>query len=133
MIEPPLTEAEIESTYDKLEFTENQKEMGKRLGDSFADSLDLPNLTTRGFIAISCLDWQKKVKMTTAEAETKLPTTADSRIQQTIEIFEIFKKKISRVLRIKNKENLIDSAIEKALKLYIEDYASRPQDTDAPK
>jgi hypothetical protein len=133
MIEPPLTEAEIESTYDKLEFTENQKEMGKRLGDSFADSLDLPNLTTRGFIALSCLDWQKKVKMTTAEAETKLPTTADSRIQQTIEIFEIFKKKISRVLRIKNKENLIDSAIEKALKLYIEDYASRPQDTDAPK
>jgi len=133
MIKPPLTEAEIESTYDKLEFTENQKEMGKRLGDSFADSLDLPNLTTRGFIAISCLDWQKKVKMTTAEAETKLPTTADSRIQQTIEIFEIFKKKISRVLRIKNKENLIDSAIEKALKLYIEDYASRPQDTDAPK
>ena len=133
MIKPPLTEAEIESTYDKLEFTENQKEMGKRLGDSFADSLDLPNLTTRGFIAISCLDWQKKVKMTTAEAETKLPTTADSRIQQTIEIFEIFKKKIYRVLRIKNKENLIDSAIEKALKLYIEDYASRPQDTDAPK
>ena len=107
--------------------------MVKRLGDSFADSLDLPNLTTRGFIALSCLDWQKKVKMTTAEAETKLPTTADSRIQQTIEIFEIFKKKIYRVLRIKNKENLIDSAIEKALKLYIEDYASRPQDTDAPK
>jgi len=133
MIKPPLTEAEIESTYDKLEFTENQKEMGKRLGDSFAESLGLPNLTTRGFIAIACLDWQKKVKMTTAEAETKLPTTADSRIQQTIEIFEIFKKKISRVLRIKNKEHLIDSAIKKALKLYIEVYASRPQDTDAPK
>ncbi len=133
MIKPPLTEAEIESTYDKLEFTENQKEMGKRLGDSFAESLDLPNLTTRGFIALACLDWQKKVKMTTAEAETKLPTTADSRIQQTIEIFKIFKKKISRVLRIKNKEHLIDSAIKKALKLYIEAYASRPQDTDAPK
>ena len=107
--------------------------MGKRLGDSFAESLDIPNLTTRGFIALACLDWQKKVKMTTAEAETKLPTTADSRIQQTIEIFEIFKKKISRVLRIKNKEHLIDSAIKKALKVYIEVYASRPQDTDAPK
>jgi hypothetical protein len=133
MEEAPFTEAEIERTFERLEFTETQRQMGRHLGDSLAESLELPNITTRGFIAMACLEWQKKAKMTTAEAEAKLPTTAESRIQQTTEIFDIFKKKVSRVVKMRKKEHLLDSAIEKAMKLYIEEYASRPQDEDAPK
>lgn len=123
---------ELKAAYNELVKTKTQKELGNEMGDIFAEVLGLEQIVGRGFVALSTLEWQKRNKMTTAEAEVLLPATKESRIKQTKEIFEILRKRVDRIVKVQNKEDKLELAIQKALKVYIEKYADRPQDSDAP-
>lgn len=118
----------IEEELKKLKLTKIQQIMIREQADKIAEVLQMSNLPIRGLWNFSLIEWQKKIKMTTADTETKMVSNKEARIQQTMEIIEIFKKKIAPLLKRKNKEELLEKALEAMLKLYIEKYATRPPD-----
>ncbi len=63
--------------------------------------------------------------MTVKETESKLSTKEEVRIKQQAELLEHFKHRIKRVLTLKNKDHLIDDAIDISLQLYMNKYSGR--------
>jgi len=121
---------DIEEELRKLKLTKVQQIMIREQSDKIAEVLGIPNLPIRGLWNFSLIEWQKNIKMTTAETETKMVSDKEARVQQTMEIIEIFKEKIRPLLIRKNKEDLLEKALDAMLELYVEKYASRPPDEE---
>lgn len=124
----PLSLAEIDRELNKLQVTPTQKQLIADMGEAVGIALDMSVPTMRGFYAMSVIEWQKRINMTAAETETKMSTTIDARVKSAEEILAIMREKVAPVARLQGKEHLIDGAIATALRLYTEQYASRPPD-----
>ena len=88
----------------------------------------MSSLSIHGFFTLSLIEWQKQQNMTAAKNELTTGVKEEDKINSAKEVFIIFRKKISRVVKVKGKDHLLDDAIEAALHYYIKQYASRPRD-----
>jgi alkyl hydroperoxide reductase subunit AhpC len=125
-----MAQSEIDRELNKLKVTTIQKKLIADMGQALARVLDMPTPTMRGFYAIAVITWQQKINKTAAETESGRSTTTAARMQSAKEILAIMRERVLDVVRLHNKEHLLDQAIEAAIKLYTEKYASRPPDVE---
>ncbi len=85
----------------------------------------MPIRSISGFYLLVLKEWQKEISMTVKETESKFSTKEEVRIKQQAEILEHFKHRIQRVLILRNKDHLIDDAIDISLQLYMNKYSGR--------
>lgn len=135
ILEVPETEAEIEENLEILKVTSTQRKNIDEESEIIANRLGMPLITIKGFYVYAIIKNQKDKKTSLAEQEAREDIRSltqeeleKARIKNAKIIYEEFKIKIDRVVRIKKKEHLLDQALEEALQYYIENYVSRPPD-----
>jgi len=126
MLETPLTEKEIDKNLDMLEVSKLQRQIIQEKGEIMSKILDMNSLSVRGFFVLALVEWQKQVGMTIKESEHQSETNKDQRKSEADQIFPIFRKKITRVLKTKKRLHLLDEAIEAARNHYDKNYSNRP-------
>lgn len=119
------SEEQLERELDIAKLDNTQKKIFNELTQIFIDAFELPPLVIRGFYLRALIDWQKSIDMTVEDTETSLETTFEVRKKQQIEIFDFFKNRIRRVLKSKNKDQLLESTVAKGLNHYLKNYANR--------
>lgn len=129
MLINPLTAQEIEDELEKLQLTPVQRKMIDEKTQIIADKLDMKLLSIRGFYTMALIEWQKNTSRSVATGELTEDVSSNARKGSAVEIFDIFKKKIHRVVRVKGKENELEEALSAAMDYYLMNYASRPRDT----
>jgi len=134
-IKVSTTEKEIQEDLDKLKFTKTQRKLFDELSEILTKALDFPLITIRGFLAFAFIENQKYQTETMAEQEAsdKLKDLTQEelieyRIKNVGTIMDGFKTKISRVVRVKKKEHLLDEAVNKAFQHYKDNFSTRPPD-----
>lgn len=125
MVKTFLTAVESEKELDNVQLSPAQKNIVSDVAQSLASMLDMPITSIRGFYLLALKEWQKEISMTVKETESKLSTEEEVRIKQQAEILEHFKHRIQRVLTLRNKDHLIDDAIDISLQLYMNKYSGR--------
>ena len=125
MVKTFLTAVESEKELDNVQLSPAQKNIVSDVAQSLASMLDMPITSIRGFYLLALKEWQKEISMTVKETESKLSTEEEVRIKQQAEILEHFKHRIIRVLTLRNKDHLIDDAIDISLQLYMNKYSGR--------
>jgi len=130
MVEPCSLSAEIEAELDKLKITRTQRQLIANMGDSLGESLGMSTLSMRGFYSKALIAWQKKIKMTTAESESRMSTSPTDRIRSAEEILAILREMTAPVVRSQGREDLLDGAISTALNLCTDEYSDRPPDPE---
>lgn len=133
MVESMLSLSELEEKLEQLKITQVQIQLLKDLGDTIARKLEMPNNTIRGLYYYSVIDWQKQINLTMAETESKASTSIESRIGQVMQVFANFRARSYKLLERKKKLHLLEDAFKEAVIMYINKYATRPPDIDAPK
>jgi hypothetical protein len=121
----PLTESELQAQLERVQLDETQQIIFNDIAESLAQSLDFPLLSVKGFYLYALRDWQQQISMTVEETEDKLATTPEVRKIQQVEILECFRERATKVLERREKLDLLDDAIKKAVELYATKYASR--------
>lgn len=129
MLVEPLTAKQIEEELDKLKLTPTQRQMINEKTQIIADKLEMKLLSIRGFYTMALIEWQKNTSRSVATGELTEDVSSSARKGSAVEIFDIFKKKIHRVVKVKGKENELDEALSAAMDYYLMNYASRPRDT----
>lgn len=129
------TEEEIEEKLRKLQLTETQRKFFDQSAEILAKVLEMPLISTRGFLTMAFVENQRYQKTTIAEQEARddirkltQEELVQARIVNVTKVFNEFKTKIKKVLQVKNKEHLLDKAVKDALKNYTDNYVSRPPD-----
>lgn len=125
MVKTFLTAVENERELDNVQLSPAQKNIVSDVAQSLASMLDMPITSIRGFYLLALKEWQKEISMTVKETESKLSTEEEVRIKQQAEILEHFKHRIQKVLTLRNKDHLIDDAIDISLQLYMNKYSGR--------
>ena len=125
MVKTFLTAVKNERELDNVQLSPAHKNIVSDVAQSLASVLDMPIRSIRGFYLLALKEWQKEISMTVKETESIFITKEEVRIKQQAEILEHFKHRIQRVLILRNKDHLIDDAIDISLQLYMNKYSGR--------
>lgn len=125
----PLTAQEIEVELDKLQSTSTQRRMIDDVSQIIADRLHMKVLSIRGFYTMALIEWQQDKKSSVASGELTGDVSKETRTENANKVFDIFRKRIQRVIKVKRIEKELDEAIAAAMDHYRQNYASRPRDT----
>lgn len=130
MSDTVFTEEGVEKELDELQVSPLQRRIIKEKGEIMGRILDIPALTIRGFFGKALVEWQQQIGMTVRDSEKIAKGQRERRIEESRQILEIFGQKITRVLRIRGKEHLLDKAINTAQQHYVDNYATRPYENN---
>ncbi len=107
---------------DKIDVDKIQRQIIGDFADIISKEIDQSQMVIKGFLWKALRKWQKEHGMTHSDTERDF-ITPDERIQQTKEIFEIFRFTIVSSIDINSKA--LETAIRNSLRHYEQHYANR--------
>ena len=108
---------------EKIDVDKVQRQIIGDFADIIAEETNISQMVIKGFLWKALRIWQKTHGMTHSDTEKESSITPAERIQQTKDIFEIFKPKITESTEIKI--DALESGIKKSLRHYEQKYANR--------
>ena len=108
---------------EKIDVDKVQRQIIGDFAGIIAKETNTSEMVIKGFLWKALRSWQKKHGMTHSDTEKESSISPTERIQQTIQIFEIFKPKIFESMEIDDKA--LKSGIKKSLNHYEQQYANR--------
>ncbi len=108
---------------EKIDVDKVQRQIIGDFADIISKETNLSKMVIKGFLWKSLRKWQEIHGMTHSDTEKDTTISPEERIQQTTEIFELFKPQVISSAEVDEKD--LEFAIKKSLRHYEQKYANR--------
>ena len=113
----------VKTPFEKIDMNKVQRQIIEDFSEIYFLRNDISKMAIKGFLWKSLREWQKAHGMTHSDTEKDATSSSTDRIQQTKEIFAIFKPQVTSSTDINHRT--LDVGIRKSLCHYELQYANR--------
>ena len=112
---------------DRVKLDQTQAMIVNDLAKIFSKSLEVSEVSIKGFIRRAQREWQLQHSMTVEETEGKEKPSPEERIKQMGEMLELFKTELQTMLKFMPPEKVkdLEGGVSEAIRMYEKKYAYR--------